>query len=338
MKPRWEDVNARARGLATHLLTRGQLDSLAQAPDAAALADGLRRAGFAVAEEGVAASPAALELAVRRTAAAQLRLLARWCGPRAAVLAVVFEDEDRRSLRAFLRGTAQRAPAEARLAGLIPTPSLPERALRELARQPTPAAVAALLTAWKHPYGPALRPLTTVTHPDLLRMEVAINRRFAARALTGARRSGGGEVLVNYVRDAIDLENAYTALVLAGDDRELPRADLFLPGGGRLTSAAFERAAAAPDAAAAAKRLAEVFAKPATSRLAEVFRRIAGDPGGIEDTALRAHIRFLMQEQRRAPLGPAPVLAYALRLRAQVLDLRRLIWGIALGAPVGALR
>jgi hypothetical protein len=44
----------------------------------------------------------------------------------------------------------------------------------------------------------------------------------------------------------------------------------------------------------------------------------------------------LRDEMRREPLGPAPVLRYALMLRAQTLDLRRIIWGLSLGVP-GAL-
>jgi vacuolar-type H+-ATPase subunit C/Vma6 len=38
-----------------------------------------------------------------------------------------------------------------------------------------------------------------------------------------------------------------------------------------------------------------------------------------------------------APLGPAPLLAYALRLRAEMIDLRRIIWGVALAVPRAAL-
>ena len=337
MRAGWGDLNARARGLGTHLLDRVQLDRLARAADAASLAAELRRAGFSLPEDETAA-PAALDLAVRRVAATQLRLLARWCGPRADLLTVVYEDEDRRSLRAILRGAAQQAPAETRLSGLIPTPDLPERALWELARQPDAAAVATLLAAWKHPYGPALlRAATAGAEPDVLRLEIAVNRLYAERAVAGARRTGRGGVLAAYVADQIDLENAWSALVLAGANRELLPTDAFLPGGRRVTPAAFELAVDAVDAAAAARRLTLAFAG---SPLAAVFRAVEtgdADLAGVEEAALRIQVRRMAAEQRRAPLGPAPVLAYALRLRLQVIDLRRVIWGVALGAPVGAL-
>ena len=75
MNPRWEDVNARARGLATHLLRRDVLEALARHPDLAALGAALRTHGYPL-EEGEAA-PEALELGLRRMAAARLRVLAR---------------------------------------------------------------------------------------------------------------------------------------------------------------------------------------------------------------------------------------------------------------------
>ncbi len=174
-------------------------------------------------EEGTA-SPAALELALRRAAADRLRLLARWCGPRVAILAVLFEDEDRRSLRALLRGSLQHAPAEARLAGLVPTPTLPERALRELANQATPAAVAALLTAWRNPYGSVLLAAASAAQPDLFTLELLVNRTFAARASRAARGTG---LLADYVRDAIDLENAvHGAGARERGERHQPRGSL----------------------------------------------------------------------------------------------------------------
>lgn len=329
MTPRWEDLDARARGLATHLLGPAALAALAAAPDLPTLAAALRRLGYAVPEG--AASAAALEVAVRRMAGARLGVLARWAGRRTALLAVVFEDEDRRSLRALVRGALAQAPAEARLAGLVPTPALPERALQELARQASPGAVAALLTAWRHPYGPALRGPAAAAQPDPWALELALDRTFATRAVRAARRS---RALLEYVRETIDLENAYTALALAGEERELSPRDTFLPGGARLDRAAFAAAAAAGTPAAAGRRLARALAG---APFAPAFDAHATDPVRLEDAVLRLRLRALERAMRTAPLGPAPVLAYALRLRAETVALRRIIWGVALGAPPEAL-
>jgi hypothetical protein len=97
---------------------------------------------------------------------------------------------------------------------------------------------------------------------------------------------------------------------------------------------AFEVAAAAGDGGLAGRRLAAAFAG---TPLAVPFERHGGDPARLEDAVLRARIGELVRAARAAPLGPAPLLAYALRLRAQTIDLRRLVWGVALASPRGAL-
>ncbi|HXQ30144.1 MAG TPA: V-type ATPase subunit [Gemmatimonadales bacterium] len=328
MKPTWDDLGARARGLGTHLCSRGELDALAQCPDAAALGEALRDRGYPLAEGD--ASPAALELAVRHAAAERLRILARWCGPRAAVLGVLFEDEDRRSLRSLLRGAVEGAPAGARLAGLVPTPSLPERALGELAAQRSLGAIAALLTAWGNPYGSALFAAASAAQPDLFRLELALNLNFARRASRAARRV---RVLAAWVREVLDLENVCTAFVLVKGGTDLVPKDTFVPGGARISIREFEVAAATGDVRAAANGLAAAFAG---TPFADALRS-ADDPSTLEDALLRAQIEGLRRAARLRPLGPVPVLLYWLRLRAEGVDLRRIIWGVALAVPPASI-
>ncbi|HEY6808759.1 MAG TPA: V-type ATPase subunit [Gemmatimonadales bacterium] len=324
MSAGFEALNARARGLETHLLRRADLDRLARAPDPETLAAALRAVGVPLAEGELA--PAALDLGLRRLAAARLRVLARWCGDRPAVRLVLFGDEDRRSLRAVVRGAAHGVPAEVRLSGLVPTPALPERALRELAGQPTASAAAALLVAWGNPYGPALLDAATSAHPDLLRLELALNRGWAVRA--GRAAAGEGGVLEQYVRESIDLENAFTALALAGERTDVAPKDAFLRGGAHLGIDTFETAAAGA-ATDAPRTLARAFGD---TPLGQAFERY-GAEASLEDHILRVRIRSLVRAMRTAPLGAAPWLVCALRLRAEILDLRRIVWGVALAAP-----
>lgn len=328
MKARWEDLGTRARGLATHLLTRADLAALAAAADLAALADALRARAFPLAEGTPTAD--GLELAVRRAAGAKMWLLTRWAGVRNPLLAVILDDEDRRSIRALVRGAVQGAAAEMRVAGLVPTPTLPERALTELAGQPTPRAVAALLTAWGNAFGPALLRAAQATQPDLLEIEHALNRSFADRALRGAR-AAGSPVLLDYVRETIDLENACAALVLAGVERDTAAKRAFVGGGRTISLTTFlETIAEGP---AAARRLAAAFHD---SGLAAAFERWGADPARIEEQLLMRRIAHLRALARRDPAGPASVLEFALRLRAEVIELQRVIWGMALGAPAAA--
>ena len=322
----WVDAVARARGLRTHRLPAGALAGLRRAPDLAALGRDLRLRGFPV-DEGERRA-AALDLATRRRAAAELRVLIRWCGPRAALLPVIFEDEDRRSLRALLRGALQRAPADSRLAGLVPTPTLPERALAELAVARAPAAVGTLLTVWGHPFAPALRPVVAADPPDPLAIEIALDRAWASRASAGARQ--GGPEVQRFVTDALDLANAATVLALAG---QAPRraGEQFLDGGHQLDRPTYSMLLAR-DRAAAARILAATFAGTPYAGVLRTAPR-----HGFDDALLAARLAAVHDAARRAPLGPAPVLWYALELRGETVAVSRIVWRLALGAPPEAL-
>jgi vacuolar-type H+-ATPase subunit C/Vma6 len=240
----------------------------------------------------------------------------------------LFEDEDRRSIRNLLRGVVQGASVSARLTGLIPTRDLPERALEELAEQHTTLAVADLLATWGSPYGQALLKRTVEAPRDLLRLETAVNRCFAIRSSEAARRADGH--LRAYVQQLVDLENAWAALLLAGQPDDVNRETVFLDGGRELTQSLFDAVVAEPEPPRAADRLAELFG---ASPLAPVFADYEVTRRRLEDEALISLIGHYTGEARRDPLGLAFAIAYVLRLRAESLDLRRIIWGVALHAP-----
>ena len=87
----WDDPNARARGLATHLLPELFLAELSLAADLRTVAHRLAEAGVNR-QEPAAYAPALLNLEVRRWAGRQLKLLGRWLGLRAPLLNFFFED------------------------------------------------------------------------------------------------------------------------------------------------------------------------------------------------------------------------------------------------------
>lgn len=331
MSVRWEDVNARVRGLGARLLGEDALDALAQCADLSALARALEVRGV-LAGELLDPGPAALELALRRAAARDVATVRRWLADRDEVVAVALEAEDRRSLRALVRGAAAGASAEARLAGLVPTPMLPERLLEELARRTRVVEQAALLVAAGHPYGPPLLAAVSVeTEPDLFALELAITRVFAERASRGASRAGG--VLLEYVGTVIDLENARAALLLARAGGDEPAAPVFLPGGRRIDRDLFLRAARAADAPTAARALG---AGLGGGSFALVLLRHAGEPGALEDALDLALLRWLRHRARLDPLGPAPLLLWFARLRWQQTALARIVWSVDLGVPTVA--
>jgi vacuolar-type H+-ATPase subunit C/Vma6 len=318
----WVDVVARVRGLSNGLIPARQLALLAHARDLADLSAQLSASGVRVSP--VDAGPEPLELAVRRRAGARLRLVARWSGQRAPLLAPLFEDEDRRSIRAMLRGAAAHVPADRRLAGLVPTPALPERALSELASLADVASVAALLAAWSNAYGIALLEEARRQQPDLFRLETVLAQTYAARARRVAGRCG--RAMRVYVGRVADLENLYSALLLAEKGAEVAPEALFVEGGTLLPREALVIGAAARTRHEAAAVLLPLV------RQSPLAPAVSSEPGG-EERVLRALGREQRDIARLDPLGPAPIIEFMLRVRGETIALQRLLWSTAIGAP-----
>ncbi|MBT8483156.1 MAG: V-type ATPase subunit [Myxococcales bacterium] len=326
------DLNARARGLHTHLLSPSELVRLAGATSLPALHRELSSLGFVASDSP--ATAASLESSIRRHTARQLRVLDRWCGDRRRLaLSVLFEDEDRRSIQRILRGAEQGVSSEARMAGLVPTASLSERALFTLASQPTPADVVRMLLLWSHPFGPPLVEAASRAYPSLFELEIALQRAFARRASTRARE--GGPQLVEYVEQVIDLMNAWSALLhFAERDPKLTELT-FVEGGQWITRPVFDKLMGASTREDVEKELGWVLRK---SALAPVFRDGVDEIAALESAALRAQIAWQHRSMRIDPSSAAPVIGFVIELRAQALSLRRIIWGVALRAPAALIQ
>lgn len=327
---------ARARGLTAQVIAGEALAAIDAAPDGPALAEALARADLALpggagADAGAAADT--IDRLARDRTASDLAILARHdaCG----ALAVIALDEDRRSLRAIVRGIAAGASAERRLAGTVPTARLPAPVLTALAGAATLADAAALLARGRHPLAAALaaRPGTDpkggsaprLASLDVLEIELGLARRFVEWAARGPR----DRAMRSYLAQLVDAENAGAAVLLASRGGDLPAERAFLDAGvrgRRLDRARFLAAAAGPlDAACAV--LAGVFA--GTPLAAALF---APGPAALEDAALTWQLATQARLRRSEPLGLAPALYAVLRRRDEARHLRRAGWRIALGA------
>jgi hypothetical protein len=330
MKVTWDEVNARAQGLSGRLLGRRELEVLAKNQDLRTLARELRNLGYPVTQSHEAPRPELLERAVREGAALRLRTLARWCGNRTAIAAVIFEDQERQNLRILLRGTIEGAAPEARLRGAIPTPALPEAWLQELARQESAAAVARLLTLRRNAYAEAIAAEVQTPRPDPLRVELAIARRFAERAAWGAGLARKTVLLKAYVAELVDLENVLTALLLVTEPVAGGGEDMFLSGGCRIGKELFLDALRCESPVRAASVLAGALRG---TPFAGLIEQHCSDPNRLERAFLVQRIRQLRADALREPLQPARLLLYHLRLQVQVADLLSIIWAVPLEAP-----
>ncbi len=344
---RWEAVATRAAGLSSHRLDRRTLDELAAAPDLSAVAATLARTGV-TASEHAAADPTAvtqirgsathptaagLELAIRRHAARAVATLARWLEVASArdAVAVFLAAEDLASLRALVRGAVAGAPAEVRLAGLVPTPWLPLRALELLAHEAKPARIAALVVAWRHPFGAALADAVGESaEPDLFRVEAALLDAYARFASRGAKQAG--DALVTWVAETIDAANLVAALRLAEQGHDVDAARVFVAGGALVDRDTFVAAAGASDASEATVILA-ASCERRDRGLGTAIRAAGGDPVALEVALATRRSRALRQQSAGSPIGPARVALFFVALANEVRNLRALVWGVALGVP-----
>lgn len=321
----WGDLDARARGLATRLPAADDLERLARAPDLDALEEAL--ATLLEAKDATPRPPP--ERTILDALAARVALLRRWAGPdREIALRGVFDDEDRRSVRILLRGAAQGAPPEARLAGLVPTPALPVERLEGLARERSVERVAGRLAALDHPWGGPLVERIEAGPFDLLTLEVEATRVYARRALERPR----DRAIEAHARETIDLDNAWSALLSGSFTAEVDADSVFVEGGLAIDRARFLGAARIDGVEASRETIAAAF-RAVGSPLAGPFADLAIDASRLEGEVLAARIEARRAEALRDPLSAAPLLRYLLRLRALATDLRRVVWGRALGAP-----
>jgi vacuolar-type H+-ATPase subunit C/Vma6 len=244
------------------------------------------------------------------------------------VLDVFAAHQDRRSLRALLRGAVQGASSHARLDGLFPTPHLPPSALAVLARQPSPAAVVRQLVLLGHPDAARLLPLVQPSQVDLLAVDVALLDGFAAR--TGRAAVGADDAVADFVRTMIDAANVQNAIVIAGEERDIDPANLFVEGGRWLSERIFLSATRLSRQHA----LTTLTTALGRSPLAPLLPVGPSDIVSLDRAFLTTMLERLARASRLDPLSYAPLLRALLLVDAQSRDLRTLAWGAVLGTPL----
>jgi vacuolar-type H+-ATPase subunit C/Vma6 len=192
--------------------------------------------------------------------------------------------------------------------------------------------LAALLVAWGHPLGGPLLAATADASVKLPTLEQSLHGAFARHASAAARK--GDAALRSWVRAVIDADNALTLATLLQQPAVTRDPAAWVPGGARLQAGDFARVLEADSVEAGMEIL---IASLAGSPLQAALRRYPPGDGRVELAVLSALLSAQLWAARRAPLGTAPVLAYVLRLRAEAIDLRTIVWGASLGAPAGML-
>jgi len=325
---RWEDVNARCRGLGTHLLGPVDFVAIEAAPEWRALPR-LLQSRLGGAEPP--ATPRELDAALLRHYGTALAVVERWLGPRRRLLRVVWEDEERRTLRGLLRGAAEGASVERRLEGAVATLRLPGRLLLRLAGAHTTAEALALAAGAGLPLAAAAEGVKVGPGAaGLLELEAALSRAWATRAVAGAK--GGGRRLRDWIAETIDAENLLALSVAGSWAGELEPGEAWLPGGRLLGEARFAQIAGAADDTARAALLRTAFKRGPIRAALDA----AAGPADLERRILERRTTAAAVAARREPLGPWPTLWFLLRSRLEVQRLRRASWALAFGTGVTA--
>jgi vacuolar-type H+-ATPase subunit C/Vma6 len=301
-------IAARARGLETTMLGGDALSELDHVRDFEQLAGVLAHAGVT---PPAVCDAETLDRTMGDRIARDHTTLRRY----SAALGALDLDEDRRSLRAIVRGLVGAVPARRRLAATVPTATLPSSVQTALAEAPNVGEIAAILRRRGHPFAQVF----VRTSIDLLELELALARRFAEVACSNDR------ALRTYLEQVIDAENATAALVLATRSHDLAPDTIFLAGGRRLDRATFLVAAAGP-IETARDRLARAFAGTPLARGV-----LASAPSSVEDAALAWQLDTQSRLRRIEPLGLAAAVHVVLRRRDEARHVRRAAWRVALG-------
>ncbi|MHB2033092.1 MAG: V0D/AC39 family V-type ATPase subunit [Gemmatimonadaceae bacterium] len=322
----WGPLVARARGLSGRLLAPATLHALALSTDGRAFSNALARMAYlAFPSNAPPPDDRAVEAAIRRVIARHMAVLSRWSRDNDDLLVPLLEDEDRRSIRALVRGAMAGVPPDVRTAGLVPTPALPARVLDELALLGDISSIAAVLLALGHPFAGALAAEAHLDRPDLFSIEQAVMRAWAAGALGAARR--GDAALRLYVQRMIDVHNLCAARLLAEQRSDATAHALFVSGGALVHLEDLQHAAELRRPESLARRMqARVAHTPLHAALLAPTR-------AADDAALMALLAEFAGRSRREPLGMGPVICYVLRSRAEQRALLRILWQISLGVP-----
>jgi vacuolar-type H+-ATPase subunit C/Vma6 len=192
--------------------------------------------------------------------------------------------------------------------------------LEELARLSTPGAIGTTLAIWGHGLAAPFRDVVGQERPDLLALDLRLARVFAERSTAQVSRTEPR--LLPDLQLMIDFENVRSALLLT-DSSELRPADCWIPGGQALSRAHFISSTGRQNPQDRIEYLIKVLAP---TPLAAILQREGPDVAALDRAVLSWRRSEAHRLARLDPLGPMPTLQYVLSVRAELVQLQRLIW------------
>ena len=344
--------NARLRAMKSRLLSRQELDALAEAGTLKGLITALTKTPYCKTVEAALARSSGMDgiaTAFRDDLVTSLgKVHSFYKDDAREMVAIVLRTYDIHNLKAVLRGLSTNATPGEILAALLPVGELKSDVLAELARSLEPRTAIDLLASMNSPFAQPLLNLRG-EHPgaDTTQMELVLEQwglREAKSFLESEYRSGG--ILYKALNIDADLANLLTVLRFAHSpaERKFVRAWLgeedlqqLLLGPGSLPFDLLVRAGLQDTLDAAV----EIFAGNPYEASLRAGLKAHAQSGRLSD--LERQLRHFRLEWMAAqiladPLGIGMVLGYCALKVNEVSNLRWIVQGINLGSSAQAIR
>jgi V/A-type H+-transporting ATPase subunit C len=236
----WGYINARMRGMKSHLLDRRALDNLVLQPDLESLIADLENTPYKsdIIEAKVQYSGVlCIEYALRKNFVRTFRKILDFVKTEEAerYITIFLHRWDVQNIKTILRGKNIHITNEEILECLVPAGELDEATIIELVRQPDVRAVVDMLATWKIGYA---KPLTEeypefAKSGDLALLECALDEYYYENALEQVKRHSYNNGLIrNIISLEIDVVNLRTILRMIRDHIDPKEAKKFLISGG----------------------------------------------------------------------------------------------------------
>ena len=338
--------NARLRALKSRLLSRGEMESLAQVGTMQALISSLLRTAYQKAIEAALVRASGLECVTWALGSNMVETLGRvrsfYSGREGELVAILLQAYDVHNLTTILNGLAKQATADEIVGALVPVGDLSLATLSDLARASEPREAIDLLATMRAPIArPLLKLRAENPGAGSFSMGLALHRWYFDQSLPQAKG-----VLSSALEIEADLINLMTMFRFASAPFErqvLARRmgsdalEQMLVGPGRLSFRLLKNVGQQDSLKDAVGILAETPYHGPLSAALDHYQR-SGRLSDVEKALRRFRLHWMARLIIQDPLGIGVVLGYVALKISEISNLRWIAQGINLGLEVDTIR
>jgi vacuolar-type H+-ATPase subunit C/Vma6 len=344
--------NARLHAKKSRLLSRRELDALAETASPQGLISALIKTAYRKSFEAALARASGMECIAEALGHDLVNTLGRvagfYTGQAGEMAAIIFRIYDIHNLKAILHGLSKQATTGEILAILLPIGELEYHLLTELASCPSPRAAIDMMASQGSLFArPLLRLRGETPGAGIPEMEMALDRWFFEETLsylTSVQRNG--QLLLSAVQLDADLVNLLTVLRFAHAPNErkslrdwldTDELDRLFVGPGKLSLALLARAGNQETVGAAVEALGDTpYGAPLSAGMEAYAHSVL--LSDVEKQLKRFRLAWMARQISRDPLGIGVLLGYVALKVNEVSNIRWIAQGISLGLKPDATR